>query len=341
MVFGPGSWFTSVLPHLLVPELASALRGTQAHRLVALNLAPQPGETGGFSPHKHLEVLAGHSPGLEFDVVLADSSARGAGRRRGGGPGEGRRALGARLVLADVAVADGTPRHDPVLLVEGICGHLRRPSVLWPARRLRQTGPRPTASEPGLRPGERRCYGGVARTAGLRERSGGSAGGRGSPPGQHRRGLTMAMTGVVKDELSRVTRGQAVLPQGRGVRDAAVRGRAAPGRGAHRDRGGARHRGGRPPAAGRHRRGVRARVGAAGAGAERAAQGQPVRRPRAQGRRQPRPPDRPAGQLRAPGARPAAADRLRHDLRLRGRVAGRLPGPRLARPSRAGRWRWR
>ncbi len=49
VVFGPGSWFTSVLPHLLVPELASALRGTPAHRLVALNLAPQPGETGGFS----------------------------------------------------------------------------------------------------------------------------------------------------------------------------------------------------------------------------------------------------------------------------------------------------
>jgi len=127
VVFGPGSWFTSVLPHLLVPELASALRGTQAHRLVALNLAPQPGETGGFSPHKHLEVLAGHSPGLAFDVVLADAAACATGDavadlEKAAG------ALGARLILADVAVADGTPKHDPLLLAGAyadIFGRLR------------------------------------------------------------------------------------------------------------------------------------------------------------------------------------------------------------------------
>jgi uncharacterized cofD-like protein len=130
VVFGPGSWFTSVLPHLLVPELASALRDTPAHRLVALNLAPQPGETGGFSPHKHLEVLAGHSPGLAFDVVLADRSAalgEGAaavpcgplGETGGDAVADLEKAaglLGARLVLADVALTDGTPRHDPARL---------------------------------------------------------------------------------------------------------------------------------------------------------------------------------------------------------------------------------
>jgi uncharacterized cofD-like protein len=124
VVFGPGSWFTSVLPHLLVPELAAALRSTRAHRLVALNLAPQPGETGGFSPHRHLEVLAGHSPGLTIDVVLADSSAARGGARPGTTDSgdavanleKAADVLGARLVLADVAVADGTPKHDPLLL---------------------------------------------------------------------------------------------------------------------------------------------------------------------------------------------------------------------------------
>ena len=68
VVFGPGSWFTSVLPHLLVPELAHALHVTTARRLVVLNLVPQPGETEGFSPHKHLEVLAAHAPTLTVDV---------------------------------------------------------------------------------------------------------------------------------------------------------------------------------------------------------------------------------------------------------------------------------
>jgi uncharacterized cofD-like protein len=110
VVLGPGSWFTSVLPHLLVPELATALVGTRARRLVALNLAPQPGETEGFSPHAHLEVLADHAPALTIDVVLADREAtRGATAELEKAAG----LLGARLVLADLAMGDGTPRHDP------------------------------------------------------------------------------------------------------------------------------------------------------------------------------------------------------------------------------------
>jgi uncharacterized cofD-like protein len=109
IVFGPGSWFTSVLPHLLVPDLARALVNAKARRVVALNLAPQPGETAGFSPRAHLEVLAEHAPGLTVDVVLADRSATRSGRAELEKAAE---VLGARLVLADVAMADGSPRHD-------------------------------------------------------------------------------------------------------------------------------------------------------------------------------------------------------------------------------------
>jgi uncharacterized cofD-like protein len=75
VVLGPGSWFTSVIPHLLVPDLAEALRSTTARRAVVLNLAPQPGETSGFAPETHLEVLLGHAPGFTVDAVLADSAA--------------------------------------------------------------------------------------------------------------------------------------------------------------------------------------------------------------------------------------------------------------------------
>ena len=110
MVFGPGSWFTSVLPHLLVPDLAAASVTTAARRVVALNLAPQPGETAGFSPHTHLDVLAVHAPALRIDVVLADRSAARSGITELEKAAE---VLGARLVLADVAMADGSPRHDP------------------------------------------------------------------------------------------------------------------------------------------------------------------------------------------------------------------------------------
>ncbi|GAA3160540.1 uridine diphosphate-N-acetylglucosamine-binding protein YvcK [Planomonospora alba] len=108
VVFGPGSWFTSVLPHLKVPELAEALHATRARRLVTLNLAPQPGETDGFSPQQHLEVLRRHAPALEIDVVLADRGVvedREELEKAAAG-------LGGRLVLADVAAPDGSPRHD-------------------------------------------------------------------------------------------------------------------------------------------------------------------------------------------------------------------------------------
>ena len=116
VVFGPGSWFTSVLPHLLVPELAAALRTTGAQRLVVLNLVPQPGETEGFSPHKHLEVLARHAPALTVDVVLADTKAASTGNLAD--LEKAAAVLGARLVMADVAAADGSAKHDPRLLAK-------------------------------------------------------------------------------------------------------------------------------------------------------------------------------------------------------------------------------
>ena len=113
VVLGPGSWFTSVLPHLLVPDLARALVTARARRLVTLNLAPQPGETEGFSPRAHLEVLARHAPDLAIDVVLADKSAV---RDTAGELTAAVSRLGGRLVLADLATAGRPDRHDPLLL---------------------------------------------------------------------------------------------------------------------------------------------------------------------------------------------------------------------------------
>jgi uncharacterized cofD-like protein len=110
VVLGPGSWFTSVIPHLLVPEMTKAITGSRARRVVALNLSPQAGETDGFSPETHLEVLAAHAPDLELDVVIADRSAVPEGER---GLRDAAKGFGAILVIADVALGDGTPRHDP------------------------------------------------------------------------------------------------------------------------------------------------------------------------------------------------------------------------------------
>ena len=111
VTLGPGSWFTSVVPHLVLPGIVQALQRTTAELLVALNLEPQPGETEGFSPEQHLDVVSAHAPDLRIDTVLADADAV---------PLPGRlqaatEALGARLLLRSVAVP-GRPHHDPPAL---------------------------------------------------------------------------------------------------------------------------------------------------------------------------------------------------------------------------------
>jgi uncharacterized cofD-like protein len=108
VILGPGSWYTSVLPHLLVPDLAKAITATPGRRCVTLNLAPQQGETEGFLASTYLEVLALHAPDLTVDVVLADSS----GVVDIPMLEETVRGLGAELILADLAAEDGSARHD-------------------------------------------------------------------------------------------------------------------------------------------------------------------------------------------------------------------------------------
>lgn len=111
VVLGPGSWFTSLIPHLLVPELRDALRTTRARRVLTLNIAPAD-ETDGFSASRHIELLAEHAPGLQFDHVIADTAFA-----RSDPHLESRVAdMGGELVVLDVATRDGSARHDALRL---------------------------------------------------------------------------------------------------------------------------------------------------------------------------------------------------------------------------------
>ena len=111
IVLGPGSWFTSVIPHLLVPKLAHAIHATSARRLLTLNLEPAY-ETEGFSAARHVELLAEHAPDIRLDAVLADQRFAADDAHLA----DWAAALGADLVVADLAARDGSPRHDPLRL---------------------------------------------------------------------------------------------------------------------------------------------------------------------------------------------------------------------------------
>ena len=116
ITLGPGSWYTSVLPHLLVPRLRAALSRTTARVIVVLNLEPQAGETDGFSPAEHMNVLLAHLEGVSLHTVIADVAAV-VDRR---GLLSAVQGCGAELVLAPVAAPDGAPRHDPARLAAAL-----------------------------------------------------------------------------------------------------------------------------------------------------------------------------------------------------------------------------
>lgn len=72
VVVGPGSLYTSILPNLLVSDLASALAASSALKVYVCNVATQRGETDDFSVRDHVEALLRHLPGNPFHFVLAN-----------------------------------------------------------------------------------------------------------------------------------------------------------------------------------------------------------------------------------------------------------------------------
>jgi uncharacterized cofD-like protein len=118
VVLGPGSWFTSVIPHVLVPQLVKALDQTNARRALVLNLVAEPGETAGFSAERHIHVLAQHAPGFRVHDIIVDAAGVPGGRERD----QLRRTaalLGAEVEFADVS-RPGTPLHDPARLAAAL-----------------------------------------------------------------------------------------------------------------------------------------------------------------------------------------------------------------------------
>lgn len=69
-VFGPGSWYTSVIPHLLLPELREAVAAAAAKRIVVLNLSEEK-ETDGLTLAGHLDALGRYAEGVRFHYVIS------------------------------------------------------------------------------------------------------------------------------------------------------------------------------------------------------------------------------------------------------------------------------
>jgi uncharacterized cofD-like protein len=124
IVLGPGSLYTSIIPNLLVPDVASAVAASRVPVVLIANLREQPGETEGLALHEHLDALLEHAPNVVVDTIVAHAGPPPAG---GGAPlgvdEEALRARGPRVVTADLL--DGADGHDPLKLAWVIAQVLR------------------------------------------------------------------------------------------------------------------------------------------------------------------------------------------------------------------------
>ncbi|WP_124054817.1 gluconeogenesis factor YvcK family protein [Arcanobacterium ihumii] len=74
VIFGPGSWYTSVIPHLMVPDLRKAVVESQARKALVINLVADA-ETTTMTPADHVRSFHDHAPDLQLDAVIMDRSA--------------------------------------------------------------------------------------------------------------------------------------------------------------------------------------------------------------------------------------------------------------------------
>lgn len=111
-VLGPGSWVTSVLPHLLLRDVRQALAAAPGRTLVTMNLQTHTEETLGLDAAAHLDLLGHYAPELRIDAVLADpASVEDVARFHAAAE-----RLGAQVFFDKVALRSGEPVHDPLRL---------------------------------------------------------------------------------------------------------------------------------------------------------------------------------------------------------------------------------
>ena len=70
---GPGSLYTSILPNLLVAQVARVIGQSSATKIFISNLMTQPGETDGYTAREHLDTIRKYAPEIHFDFVVVNN----------------------------------------------------------------------------------------------------------------------------------------------------------------------------------------------------------------------------------------------------------------------------
>ena len=128
-IMGPGSWFSSVMPHLLVPMQQDALIRTKAKKILILNLDASSSTVGdefaGSHPEEYLEFFHSYAPELKIDYCLVDSSVVRNARALDAAAAK----IGGQVISADVRKGPGSVHHDVAKLTMHL-GHIMGPKLV-------------------------------------------------------------------------------------------------------------------------------------------------------------------------------------------------------------------
>lgn len=125
ILIGPGSLYTSILPNLLIADIAQAIARSRAPRVYIANLMTQPGETTNYSVAEHLRAIQDHVKPRIIDYVVANRqrvSAAVARRYRREGASQvpvdsnGLRKMGVRVLLGNLLDEQDKIRHNSARL---------------------------------------------------------------------------------------------------------------------------------------------------------------------------------------------------------------------------------
>jgi uncharacterized cofD-like protein len=139
ILLGPGSLYTSILPNLLIPEIAAAIAKSTAPRVYIANLMTQPGETTQYSQADHLRAIRTHTARRVLDWVVANRqpiSPEVARRYRRKGAEQAvvdlneLQKLGYRVILDNLLEEHGVIRHNPQRLARLLIEEFLSPKTL-------------------------------------------------------------------------------------------------------------------------------------------------------------------------------------------------------------------
>ena len=137
ILLGPGSLYTSILPNLLIPQIALAIAHSKAPRVYIANLMTQPGETSGYALADHLRAIERHTTRRVLDWVVANRqpvSPEVAKRYRAQGAEPvvidlpELYKIGFRIVLDNLLEEHAVIRHNPQRLARLLLEEFLRPS---------------------------------------------------------------------------------------------------------------------------------------------------------------------------------------------------------------------